>query len=339
MKRGLVVLAVAFLVADALAGGWILYATRFRRAWLLDVREAVFSSGLADPAAFDAPPEALVRAGFHTDAPELVAEWRGRLPEEVEYLNGVSETLAGRDPIEVVKTLVPLFSKNGGGGCGRYRDLLDNVQRLPRGEGLGCCSDHVQVLIALGSSLGLFVRQVHHMSHTMAEVWSPALGKWAFVDPHYAVMARDPDGTPLSLREMRERYLAGAPVEFEFIGTQYHRFATIRPQDFELYDSPDDFRVISTLWGNNVFEEDHLDRRLGFAPRGARQLVGLSAGVLPTWRVLDDGSSHAEVMRLRGNRRLYLGTAALLAVGTLGSLAALGLASRSARLPAEETRR
>jgi hypothetical protein len=339
VRRALRLCLVAFLAADLAVAGWILYALRLDRQWLLDLRKAVFSAPLADPAAFDAPPDALLAAGFHTDPPALVEEWRERLPREVDYLRGVPEALAGRDPLDVVRALVPLFSKNGGGGCGRYRDLLDNVQRLPRGEGLGCCSDHVQVLIAIGTSLGLFVRQVHHTAHTMAEVWVPRLGKWVFVDPHYAVLVRDADGRYLSLREIRERYRAGSPVEFEFIGNQYHRFASIRPQDFELYDSADDFQVITALWGNNVFEEDRLDRRLAFAPRPARQLVGLATGALPDQRVLDDAGSHAEVARLRGSRRLYLGVAAVLALGTFVPLAALALLPRRARLAAEKARR
>ncbi len=316
MKRALRTIFVVCLVGDALLAGWIVWAMRFDRRWLLDVRAALFTTPIADPATFEAPPTALVAAGFRTDPPELVAEWRERLAREVDYLQGIPQTLAGRSELEIVRALVPLFSKNGGGGCGRYRDLLDNVQRLPRGDGFGCCSDHVQVLIALGSSLGLFVRQVHHVAHTMAEVWVPSLGQWVFVDPHYAVMARDPDGRYLSLLQVRERYFTGARVEWDFIGTPHHRFATIRPRDFELYDAPDDFATVKLLWGNNVFREDRLDRRLRWLPRPARQLVGLVAGELPPFRVFDDARTHAgaELARLR---RIYLGVVGALVVGTL----------------------
>ena len=46
--------------------------------------------------------------------------------------------------------------------------------------------------------------------HVMNEVWLPELGKWAMIDSdmsgHYV---SDTDGTPLSLKEMREHYIAG----------------------------------------------------------------------------------------------------------------------------------
>lgn len=329
MRRALGAIFLACLAGDALVAGWIAWAARFDRTWLLDVRAALFTSPISDPAAFDAPPDALVAAGFQTDPPELVAEWRERLPREVDYLRGVPEALAGRSELEIVRAIVPLFSRNGGGGCGRYRDLLDNVQRLPRGDGLGCCSDHVQVLIAIGSTLGLFVRQVHHVSHTMAEVWVASLGQWVFVDPHYAVMARDPGGRWLSLLELRERVFAGAPVDWVFIGTEHHRFATIRPQDFELYDSPDDFATIKLLFGNDVFDEDRLDRSLAWLPRPARQLVGLATGRLPGVRMFDDARTD-EPRELARRRTRYLGVAGLLAAGTLLPPLALGLARRPA---------
>jgi hypothetical protein len=327
MRRALLAIFLACLAGDALVAAWIVWAARFDRTWLLDVRAALFTSPIADPAAFDAPPAALLAAGFQTDPPELIAEWRERLPHEVDYLRGVPEALVGRSELEIVRALVPLFSKNGGGACGGYRDLLDNVQRLPRGDGLGCCSDHVQVLIAIGSTLGLFVRQVHHVSHTMAEVWVPSLGQWVFVDPHYAVLAREPGGRWLSLLELRERYFAGAPVDWEFIGTEHHRFATVRPEDWELYDAPDDFATIKLLWGNDVFDEDRLDRRLGWLPRPVRQIIGLAAGELPRFRVLDDAHTD-EPRELERLRSVYLGVAALLAAGTLLPPLALRLARR-----------
>ena len=46
--------------------------------------------------------------------------------------------------------------------------------------------------------------------HVVNEVWLPELGKWAMIDTdmggHYIT---DKDGTPLSLAEMRERYISG----------------------------------------------------------------------------------------------------------------------------------
>ena len=52
--------------------------------------------------------------------------------------------------------------------------------------------------------------------HVMNEVWLPELGKWAMIDTDMeGNYASDLDGTPLSLREIRDHYISGE-------GMQYH---------------------------------------------------------------------------------------------------------------------
>jgi len=316
MRRALVALLVVCLAADLAIAVAIGVTALSNRRWMIEAREALFADVTDDATALAAPPAELVGAGFKTDPPELVAEWKERLPREVAWLEGVPERLAGRTELEKIQALVPLFSKNGGGGCGDYRDLLDNVQRLPRGEGLGCCSDHVQVLIALGAPFGFTARQIQIARHTIAEVFVPELSKWVFVDPHYAVMAREPNGGWLSFAELRARSLAGEPVAWQFIGNEHHRFAQADPGRSELYGDPDDFAVMKVVWGNNVFEEDRLDRRLAPLPRSVRQLVGFLTDVLPRTALVQD--EHApRVPALQRHRGAVLAAAALLAAGTL----------------------
>ena len=50
--------------------------------------------------------------------------------------------------------------------------------------------------------------------HVVNEVWLPELGKWAMIDTDMGGRyVSDPDGTPLSLLEMRERYISGETMK------------------------------------------------------------------------------------------------------------------------------
>lgn len=48
--------------------------------------------------------------------------------------------------------------------------------------------------------------------HVVNVVWLPELGKWAMIDSDMQAWIDGGDGVPLSLEEMRERYIAGEPV-------------------------------------------------------------------------------------------------------------------------------
>lgn len=305
-----------FLVLDALALLGVIWGLASSPRWVNQTRNALLSWTEHDPAWFEASPERLVDAGFRTDPPALVEEWRRRLDEDVDYLDGVRARLAPLPEIDRVKALVRLFSKNGGGGCGAYRDLLHNVVRVHAGSGSGCCSDHSQVFIALATWVGIFAREVHHTSHTFDEFWVSDPGQWVWVDPHYAILARDPDGAYLSLLELRRRYLSDEPVVFEFIGNRYHRFARVSPTSWPLYDEPEDFSTISLTWGNNVYEEDRFYRRLGSLPKAPSQLLGFLAGVKPPLMLYEDAHS-LDAIRLRRARVAYLSLAGVLVAGTL----------------------
>ena len=51
--------------------------------------------------------------------------------------------------------------------------------------------------------------------HVVNEVWLPELGKWAMIDTDMdGNYASDLDGTPLSLREIREHYISGEKMQY-----------------------------------------------------------------------------------------------------------------------------
>ena len=51
--------------------------------------------------------------------------------------------------------------------------------------------------------------------HVVNEVWLPELGKWAMIDTDMdGNYASDLDGTPLSLREIREHYISGEEMQY-----------------------------------------------------------------------------------------------------------------------------
>ena len=51
--------------------------------------------------------------------------------------------------------------------------------------------------------------------HVVNEVWLPELGKWAMIDSDMdGNYASDLDGTPLSLREIREHYISGEKMQY-----------------------------------------------------------------------------------------------------------------------------
>jgi hypothetical protein len=307
---------VACLALDLLLAGWLAWSLVADPPLVIQIRNAIFARVSETGDFFDLPPAELRQRAFRTDPPALVATWRERIPREVPYMDGVLERLAGLPEVEQVRRLVPIFSKNGGRGCGDYDDLLHQLRRLPEGEGHGCCSDHVQAFLAYASVLGIFARQVHHMQHTTAEFYVPSLGRWVWVDPQMAVFARDERGALLSLREIRARYLAGDPPALDFIGNAYHKFATRGPEDDINYDEPRDFASISMVWGNNVFEEDAFYRKAPFVPFPVRQFVGMALGVLPEARYFEDPRDEKSARMVRWQRAMRVGVP-LLAAGTL----------------------
>ena len=72
--------------------------------------------------------------------------------------------------------------------------------------------------------------------HVVNLVWLPELQKWAMLDSDMKAWAEDEKGTPLSLTEMRERYIDGREIVY-------------RP----LLNSDNDFVYYRAYWAKNLY--------------------------------------------------------------------------------------
>lgn len=91
--------------------------------------------------------------------------------------------------------------------------------------------------------------------HVVNIVWLPERQKWAMIDSDMQAWVASPDGTPLSLAEMRERYLADEPME-------------VRP----LLGEEKDFDYYRAYWAKNLYwfecwEQTGYDKEVDFEGR------------------------------------------------------------------------
>ena len=115
--------------------------------------------------------------------------------------------------------------------------------------------------------------------HVVNEVWLPELGKWAMIDSDMdGNYASDLDGTPLSLREIREHYISGEKM-------QYHpRFKKATTKVSQYYS----YMAKNTYWFScwetlSYFQEDRDNRQR----EAGRQIKLVSPGFEPFW--IEDG--------------------------------------------------
>jgi hypothetical protein len=327
VRHILLALFVAALVGDLVLGGFLVSQLRYgsgvdedpaKKLWLVGVRTALTSRFTEDRALLAAPPERLLEAGFRVDPQQEVAAWAEAFLPTVPYLTGVSAATLPADPIERAKHLSLLFSKNGGPGCGHFRDIEATLLGIAEDEGHGCCVDHARALVALGEAYGLVVRTVRHSRHTFNEVWVPALGKWVMIDSQYAVTGSSESGEPLSTLELRERMLEGRPVRWEFFGNQFHKFARRTPESHKYYGQRDSFRDFKVVWGTNFLEQHAFFARLGWLPKAPRELVGRLVGVMPPDLILVDEDAVAAT-EYGARRTRYLLVLGALGAGTFGA--------------------
>lgn len=91
--------------------------------------------------------------------------------------------------------------------------------------------------------------------HVVNIVWLPERGKWAMVDSDMQAYITDPEGTPLSLAEMRERYIADSPM-------------TPRP----LLAGDDNLDYYNAYWAKNLYwfvcwEQTGYDKEIDYEGR------------------------------------------------------------------------
>lgn len=298
-------LCLAAILVDTALVTWVIYAGIADHVALVSVRYFLFTETFPARDHFESSPEDL-HASFKRDSEDAIRGWVEESAEQIPYLNEML-ALEG-SATERVQAMVPIFSRNGHlVDCGNFHDLADTLQRIGTDDGYGCCSDHTEAFLALTSLMGIAAREMIHSNHVFAEFYDPELGHWVWVDPQFALMARNEKGDYLSLMELRDRYLAHAPIQFEFIGNSYHVLKDKDPKRQRFYDEVSDFAIYSATWGNNVFEQDAFDRRFDFLPIYARQLLGLVTGRLPGYRTLvDEHSPLPEKIRSRREMLSYV---------------------------------
>ena len=95
--------------------------------------------------------------------------------------------------------------------------------------------------------------------HVVNQVWLPELGKWVMIDSDSGgYYATDVDGNLLSLREIRENYVSGAPVVYhpgfgeagESVGSWYFAYMAKNTYWFAVWENIH-YDQESGLWGSN----------------------------------------------------------------------------------------
>ena len=104
-----------------------------------------------------------------------------------------------------------------------HRNAIDLWEYTKKIEPALNCRLHSLLTFELLLAAGLDARYVTCMPgdendtecHVMNEVWLPELSKWAMIDTDMdGNYASDLDGTPLSLREIREHYISGEQMQY-----------------------------------------------------------------------------------------------------------------------------
>ena len=128
----------------------------------------------------------------------------------------------------------------------KHRNAIDLWEYTKSIEPAFNCRMHSILTFELMLAAGLDARYVTCLPkdendsdcHVVNEVWLPELGKWAMIDTDMdGNFASDLDGTPLSLKEIREHYISGEKM-------QYHpefKNATTKENDHYAYMAKDTY--------------------------------------------------------------------------------------------------
>ena len=313
--RWLLWVFVFALASTIVISGWVGYQFKRGSNWPILFRETIFSDYTSDRSVFEFDPASAGQVGFLQDDPVTVWAAAADIIEQVDYVNqlrqqGVSEL----DAVARAKAIVFAFSRDGGPQetCGTYETLVDQLQRLPRGE--GCCSDHTMVFLALSAIFGLQSREIHNCRHTFNEFYLDEKGGWAWIDPQFSIMAQDADGNWLSLLEMRDMYLNDQQIQWVFFGHETQRFSNSSPYDHVYYRDKTAFTDVYLTMGNNVFEEDQINQRYHYLPRAVRQFFAIITGQLPR-RLFYLDEDTVKAPTYQRDKHLYVGGFAFLCIG------------------------
>lgn len=304
---------------DCFIFGWIMYKIKTDVQWVVDVKYILFTDITKDYDLFKQPIQALNDFGFKTDYLELKQKMNSLIDNKVNYVKRINRNISFASETEKAKSIVLMFSKSGDGKCFGDISLLEKLLMLQEGNGKGCCSDHAEAFIALSSYFGLTAREVHTLDHVTNEYYDNKLKKWIWVDPTYAILAKNKNGKYLSLLELRNLYYNNEKVHYEFFGNKHHCLSFDDPYLNSLYDEKEDFSNIIMTLGNNVFEEDNFNHRLHFLPKYLKQFVGIGLGIIPSYLMyVDDNSNKAKTIIRK--KYLYTGVFVFLLVGSISFL-------------------
>jgi len=267
------------------------------RELLVEYRNSMTRQTSSDVGLFVLDSTELVKRDFLTDSDEMVAKWRPALTRAAPIRTDAPSV----NDVGKVEAVINSFSRGGGQHPIYFMPLLERVSAAQHANGY--CSDHVKIFMALARAYGVFAREVQNDVHGFADFFSTSRDKWIFVDPMYAVLATDNEGTYLSSLELRERRLRDLPVHFVFFGVPGVGLRSEADPRFKpLYDKSNFSRYVLTF-GNNVLTEASRSAALAWLPWEARQLIFYAVGTKPTFvHLMDQYVDRREVRaaRLRG---------------------------------------
>jgi len=322
IRRTLKKTFIFFLILDLLVTLFIFYLIISNPQKLVYAKYALFTHITRNKSIFYESPEELVNNGFKFDTQKEIVNWSIKLKRKFQYIREIKRSIISVSDIEKIKAIVLSFSKNGGRGCFGDLKLMDKLEKINTNSGKGCCTDHTQTFIAISSVYGIVAREVHTVAkkfingHVMNEYFDKRLKKWIWVDPLFALLAKNSDGEYLSLLDIRQNLYQGNPVIFEFFGNQYHYFKNKDPHKFTYFENKYRFSDIMMTLGDNVFEAENFNYKYKFLPKPIRQFVGLMTGVLPTYLIYVDKNS-CKGIALRSAKYIYVSIFLILAIGTI----------------------
>jgi hypothetical protein len=304
---------VAFLALDIAGAVFIVYQEKHNSNWLVEIRNSVFTDFVSSTDALEAPPAELIKSGYLVDSPAKIAEWKQRLDQLPVYHNLLLRLSEAPSTIEKAKRIVLSFSRDGGRTFDRSADLTYKLTHIS--DPMGVCSDHVEVFQAVANVAGIDTVEFDSGLHNTCNFYCPELSKWVWIDPQFALLAKNTSGEYLSVSELRSCYLRGERFNFEFFGLPQQECSHVSPQDLYMYQAANFGRQLTATWGSNVFAFDARRDRFLLLPKSFRQSVFLLLGMNAPYRSLDDGFPMA-VQRHR-TRATFMVIIWTLALGTL----------------------
>ena len=240
------------------------------RALLVSARENIFTRTVTSAELWSMPPQKLQDIyTFKTDQPRNTQALKALVSEHTELKVTASENT---EPFAVLQV------------------LLQNLHYAAPVS--GCCSDYTETFIALALSQDYFAREVRKTDHVFAEIYIPAMKKWIWLDPQFALTAYTEDEEePLSLFELRREVLSSVDVKFfNHQSNTKISLSNLPPAIAKFYKS-DDFQEIKMLAGNNIWAEYKFNLKYSFLPKPLRQLLAYGADIKPVTLVYQEPSS------------------------------------------------